>query len=156
METSPLRFLDTDVAYLLNKAVRKAISEESRRFYMDLWQQQQAQPLYEPVIMYNDYEPVIMYNDYDPPVHNPKQNIVDQYECSIITPKSVNGIYTWSFDYIKNLLTDMESNNGVVKTISDKYHLSLKTLYITLPCGNISNGAQCMCDICSGFDLEEW
>ena len=145
METSPLRFLDTDVAYLLNKAVRKAISEKSRRFHIELWRT--LKPL---------YEPVIMYNDYDPSVHTPKQNIVDQYECSIITPKSVNGIYTWSFDYIKNLLTDIESNDRIVKTISDKYQLSQKTLYITLPCGNISNGAQCMCDICAGWELDGW
>jgi len=144
METSSLRFLDTDVAYLLNEAVRKAISEKSRRFHMDLCRT--LKPL---------YKPVLMYNDYDPPVHNPKQNIVDQYECSIIIPKCVNGIYTWSFDYIKNLLTDMECNNGIVKTISDKYELSIQTLYITLPCGNISNGAQCMCDICAGWELDE-
>jgi len=145
METSPLRFLDTDVANLLNKAVKKAISEKSRRFHIELWRT--LKPLYEPVIMYNDYYPS---------VHTPKQNIVDQYECSIITPKSVNGIYTWSFDYIKNLLTDIESNDRIVKTISDKYQLSQKTLYITLPCGNISNGAQCMCDICAGWELDGW
>lgn len=145
METSPLRFLDTDVANLLNKAVKKAISEKSRRFHIELWRT--LKPL---------YEPVIMYNDYDPSVHTPKQNIVDQYECSIITPKSVNGIYTWSFDYIKNLLTDIESNDRIVKTISAKYQLSQKTLYITLPCGNISNGAQCMCDICAGWELDGW
>ena len=105
METSPLRFLDTDVAYLLSAAVRKAKLDESQRFYMELWRT--LKPF---------YEPVMVYNDYDPPVHNPKQNIVDQYECSIINTHSVNGIYTWSFDYIKNLLTDMQSNNGVVKT----------------------------------------
>jgi len=146
METSPLRFLDTDVAYLLNKAVRKAISEKSRRFHIELWRT--LKPL---------YKPVLMYNDYDPSVHNPKQNIVNQYECSIINTHSVNdGIYTWSFDYIKNLLKDMECNNGIVKTISDKYQLSQKTLYITLPCGNISNGAQCMCDICAGWELDGW
>ena len=69
METSPLRFLDTDVAYLLNKAVRKAISEKSRRFHIELWRT--LKPL---------YKPVLMYNDYDPSVHNPKQNIAYIYK----------------------------------------------------------------------------
>jgi len=38
MENSPLKFLDNDVAYRLNKAVRVAIEEKSRQFHIELYQ----------------------------------------------------------------------------------------------------------------------
>ena len=38
MECSPLRYVDSDVAYLLNKLVRDSIEDKSRQFHIKLYQ----------------------------------------------------------------------------------------------------------------------
>jgi len=38
MENSPLRYLDSDVANLLNKSVRYSIEDKSRQFHIELYQ----------------------------------------------------------------------------------------------------------------------
>ena len=38
MEYSPLRYLDSDVANLLNKSVRDSIEDKSRHFHIELYQ----------------------------------------------------------------------------------------------------------------------
>jgi len=122
MEYSPLRYLDSDVANRLNKAVRDAIEEKSRQFYIKL---------YKSINYYNDS--YISFESISP--YKYREDII--YSISV------------TYEDSELFLCDKIS----VKNIKDKYEENMMDANcFRLPCGDISNGAQCMCDICMGFD----
>ena len=118
MEYSPLRYLDSDVANLLNKSVKDSIEEKSRQFHIELYKS--IHYYTEPYPVYRKYRADIIYSIY-----------VTYEESELFLCDKIS---------VKNIVNEFEEK------------LMLDDNCFRLPCGDISNGAQCMCDICLNLD----
>ena len=124
MENSPLRFLkDNDVIQKLNDEVDKSKKKFTLIYHINLYENRLSN---------------INYNSKD---------IIDDliWRINKLTTREDDSIYSYHNPIKKNIHVQ-----GYVNMLED-FLLETMSL-IRLPCGTISNGAQCMCDICLGID----
>jgi len=129
MEDSPLMFLDYDVVQMINIQVKKLIREKSKLFHINL---------------YNDSYNFINLNNI---------NKYELYEVfNMMTTKRerlTNVRYNFPF-YSYNILKTLNVKHAI--KVYENYLVEIekeKDLGYELPCGIISYGGQCLCDICS-------
>ena len=132
MEKSPLRYLkDYDLITILNEEVPKSKYKLAKTFHMGRYKDR----------LYNNYN-FFEKNLIDDTFWRINRQRVKQYNISMIPNLGLSG------NFVHN------ENN----TINVKHAIALYQEYlveseyesnnIRLPCGTISNGAQCLCDIC--------
>ena len=127
MENSPLRFLkDNDVIIMINEEVPKSRERLSREFYSNLYNDKLNNNLnyFLKVHIDNTFWKMTQKRDLSENVSF-MQSIYPFYNCPETNKLDVNHAVNIYEDY----------SEGEV-----------------LPCGIVSNGAQCMCDICLNLD----
>ena len=147
MENSPLRFLDSDLSKIINKQVRCSREIEARKFHENLLRSS----LKYCIFVSEKNTPYIL-----------KQNINNYIK------KYISYRYLINFNYYKNNISVSDIKfKSCVKRIVERYEspssnvvdCDICSLLYLLPCGDYSNGAQCMCDICikySSGDLDKY
>ena len=132
MEKSPLRFLkDYDVITMINEEVPKSKNKLARIFHMGRYKDRLDNN-------YNFFDKILI----DDTFWKINRQRVKQAHISIVPNLCSKG------NFVRN-----ENNTINVKHAIELYQEYLiETEYernnIRLPCGTISNGAQCLCDIC--------
>jgi len=124
METSPLIFLDNDMAIMLSEQVRLSREEEARKYHQYNYDEYGINCSYKNVIinLINEisyYRYLINYNYWNDLFNNHEQ------------PKQICRKIIEKYEMVKYIMEDYAAD--------------------MLPCGNPSYGAQCMCDMCMDF-----
>ena len=125
MEDSPLMFLDYDVVQMINIQVKKLIREKSKLFHINL---------------YNERFNLNNLNKYE---------LYDVFNMMTTKREQLTNVrYNFPF-YSYNILKTLNVKHAI--KVYENYLVEIekeKDLGTELPCGIISYGAQCLCDIC--------
>lgn len=129
MENSPLRFLkDFDVITMINKEVINSKRKLAEIFHKNLYKDRIHNN-------YNFFEKILI----DDTFWRINRERIANKDVAIIPPE---------FPFINNRDKTINVKHAIRVFQKQLLEVEDESYNIRLPCGTISNGAQCLCDIC--------
>ena len=129
MERTPLRFLkDFDIITMINEEVPKSKRKFTRIFHENLYKDRLNNN-------YNFFEKILI----DDTFWKINRQRIENIDVSMIPPE---------YPFINNSDKSINVKHAIQVYQKYLYENEEESHNIHLPCGIISNGAQCLCDVC--------